>query len=123
MPLPSAPPVLYLPSVLILLTPSFPRTILQPLKIRAAMSFEKASESQNPAPLLRSEAVHYTPAMKKRERLKIKYNLGGEDITFRRVSGGGEEKRGESERKDACSDFPSSSFFFFFSGLSPAENG
>ena len=33
-----------------------------------------------------SETEHYTPAMKKRERLKIKYNLGGGDITFKRLT-------------------------------------
>ena len=33
-----------------------------------------------------SETEHYTPAMKKRERLKIKYNLRGGDITFKRLT-------------------------------------
>ena len=35
--------------------------------------------------------------MKKRERLKIKYNLGGEDITFQRVTRKEAEERRERE--------------------------
>ena len=62
--------------------------------------------------------------MKKRERLKIKYNLGGGDITFKRLT---REEAEEEEEEDldrlrgktlAQISPPLSP-----SGLSPAKNG
>ena len=61
------------------------------------IGFEWASVSRQQnltPPTDHSETEHYTPAMKKRERLKIKYNLGGGDITFKRLT------RKEAEEED-----------------------